>query len=346
VVTLVPWGEALPERFERQPSFDWLVPEHTRSVRAPVPIRLDGAGGVHVLSGADAILHLGSRTSTPLPAFARIVDFACDAAGACMVLDDAGTVHGLAPDGARRWEQAVGASRLLFDGDHLLAADTGVVTVLDPETGVPGGTLAFPAPAFLGGGTLLAVTYDEERNRRGIVAERLDGEAVAGLAGGLEHYAWLVHPFGADEHARLYVWQDSRVAAIGLDGAIAPLVELTGIAIHDESVLTSRPAAGGGIVVEGPGVETTLAAPSDARLIYADERYHLLGGEAPDSAGELRIYSAAGELESSGPPPENLADADCRLPDHTAWQISATGEIVIPVPTPEGLAIVRLDQRR
>lgn len=345
MVTLVPWGEALPERFERQPSFDWLVPELTRSVRVPVPIRLDGGDGVHVLSGGDAILHLGSGTSTPLPAFARIADFACDAADACVVLDDTGAVHGLAPDGTRRWERAMGASRLLFDGENLLAADAGAVTVLDPETGAPGGTLTLPGPAFLGGRTLLAVTYDEERNRRGIVAERLDGEAVTGLAGGLEHYAWLVHPFGADQRARLCVWQDGRVAAIGLDGAIEPLAELTGIAIRGEDVLTSRPADGG-VVVEGPGVETTLPAPSDARLIYADERYHLLGGEAPDSAGELRIYSAAGELESSGPPPENLADNDCRLPDHTAWQISATGEIVIPVTTPEGLAIVRLDPRR
>jgi hypothetical protein len=345
VVTLVPWGDALPERFECYPSFDWLVPEQTRSVRAPVPIRLDGAGGVHVLSGGDAILHLGSRTSTPLPAFARIADFACDAAGACMVLDDTGGVHGLDPDGTRRWEQAAGASRLVFDGDHLLAAVTGALTELDAATGVPGGTLAFPEPAFLGGRTLLAVTYDEERNRRGIAAKRVDGEAVTGLTGGLEHYAWLVHPFGADEHARLYVWQDGRVAAIGLDGAIEPLAELTGIAIRGEDVLTSRPAAGG-VVVGGPGVEITLAAPSDARLIYADERYHLLGGEAPDSAGELRIYSAAGELESSGPPPENLADTDCRLPDYTAWQVSASGEIVIPVSTPGGLAIVRLDQRR
>lgn len=346
MVTLVPWGEALPERFERHPSFDWLVPEHTRAVRAPVPIRLDGNGGVHALSGGDTILHLGPRTRTPLPTFARIADFACDADGACVVLDDAGRVHGLAADGTRRWEQAARASRLLFDGDHLLAADTGAVTVLDPATGVPGGTLAFPGPAFLGGGTLLAVTYDEQRNRRGIVAQRLDGAAVTGLAGGLEHYAWLVHPFGADDHARLYVWQDGRVAAIGLDGAIEPLAELTGIAIRDRDVLTSRAApAGEGVVVEGPGVELTLAAPSDARLIHAGERYHLLGGEAPDSAGELRIYSAGGELESSGPPPENLADAHCRLPDHTAWQISATGELVIPVPTPLGLAVVRLDLR-
>jgi hypothetical protein len=345
VVTLVPWGDALPERFERFPSFDWLLPEHTRMLRAPVQLRLDGAGGEHVLSGGDAILHLGSRTSTPLPAFARIADFACDAAGACIVLDDAGGVHGLDPDGTRRWEQAVAASRLLFDGDRLLAEVAEGVTALDPATGVPGATLAFPGPAFLGGRTLLAVTYDEERNRRGIAAKRLDGEALTGLAGGLEHYAWLVHPFGADEHARLYVWQDGRVARIGLDGAIEPLAELTGIAIHGEDVLTSRPAAGGGVVVEGRGVDITLAAPSDARLIHADERYHLLGGEAPDSAGELRIYSAGGELEFSGPPPENLADAYCRLPDHTAWQVSAAGEIVIPVPTPGGLAIVRLDQR-
>jgi hypothetical protein len=300
---------------------------------------------VHVLSGGDAILHLDTRTSTPLPAIARVVDFACDADGACTVLDDAGSVHGLAADGTPRWDQAVGASRLLHGDEHLLAADARAVTVLDRATGVPSDTFAFPAPAFLGGRTLLAVTYDEERNRRGILAKGLDGEAVHGLAGGLEHYAWLVYPFGADDRTRLYVWQDGRVAAIGLDGAIEPLAELTGIAIRGEDVLTSRPA-GDGVVVEGPGVAITLAAPSDARLIYADERYHLLGGEAPDSPGELRIYSAAGELESSGPPPENLSDAHCRLPDHTAWQVSDAGEIVIPVPTPEGLAIVRLDQRR
>ena len=345
MVTLVPWGDELPARFERQPSFDWLVHEHTRSVRAAVPIRLDATGGVHLLSG-DAILHPGSGASTPLPALDRIADFACDAAGACMVLDGTGRVHGLNPDGSKRWERATSANRLLSDGERLYAAADDAVTVLDPATGTPERTIAFPGPCFLGGPTLLAVSYDEERDRRGIAALRLDGEAVTGLAGELEHYAWLVHPFGADAHARLYVWQDGRVARIGLDGTIEPVAELTGIAVRGDDVLTSHPAPGSGVVVEGPGVSITLAAPLDARLIYADDRYHLLGGEAPDSAGELRIYSATGALESSGPPPEDLADADCRLPDHTAWQVDPTGAIVIAVPTPAGLAIVRIEPFR
>ena len=336
-MTLIGWGDGLPERFERRPSYDWLVPEHTRSVRAPVPIRLDPAGGVHVLSGGDAILLPGAGTSTPLPALGRIADFACDAAGACAVLDGSGRVHRLDPDGTLRSEHATNANRLLAAGEHVYAAaDAGTITELGTDR-----TIAFPGPAFLGGATLLAVTYDEARDRRGIAALRLDGEPVSGLAGELEHYAWLIHPFGADADARLYVWQDGRVARIGLDGAIEPVAELTGIAVRGEQVLTSRPADGG-VLVEGAGSSITLAAPPDARLIFADDRYHLLGGEAPDSPGELRIYSATGELESSGPPPQNLADADCVLPDPTAWQVTPDGHLVIAVPTPAGLAIVRL----
>jgi hypothetical protein len=100
------------------------------------------------------------------------------------------------------------------------------------------------------------------------------------------------------------------------------------------------------VVVVGPAGESRLPAPAGFRLVHVDSagRYHLLGGEAPGDAGEIRVHAPDGRLESAAPSPEDLAAIDCRLPIHTAWQVDSDGRITIPVLTPDGVAIVRLGE--
>ena len=197
---------------------------------------------------------------------------------------------------------------------------------------------------FLGGRRILSVFFDEERELRGIEALDPGGDPEQ-LAGGEEHYAWLTYPFGADARSRLYAWRDGQVGRIALDGTIAVLGAIEGVALRGAAVYTSQPAAGG-VVVTGPDGEATLPAPSGFRLISVDAggRYRLMGGEAPDSAGELRTYRADGSLEATAPPPQDLATIDCRVPGFSEWQVDGDGRVIVAVVTPEGVAAVRFDR--
>jgi hypothetical protein len=138
------------------------------------------------------------------------------------------------------------------------------------------------------------------------------------------------------------------VARVSLSGDIEILGEINGIAVRaiDGSVFTSHRGPDH-LVVSGPGTETTVPAPDGFRLVHVDgkRRYHLLGGEAPDSAGELRVHAPDGGLESTGPAPDDLMAIDCRLPTYDAWQVDAEGRVVVPVVTPDGVAVVRLHPR-
>ena len=349
LAALLPWDEALAPVLEPYPSFSWSVPEHTRMVRAPVPLRVDREGGLHLLGDAMTILHYDGHGAplgrTPVPQ--RVRDFGCDSAGNCIVLE-ADRVRALDARGRERWSLTGGYDKVLLHLGHLYLPDTrgGTVTEVDAETGEAGRDLSMAPGAsapFLGGGRLLSVVYDEQRNRRGIAALDLDAGAASGLDGDLEHFPWLVYPFGADGASRLYVWSDGQVARITLRGAIEIVGAVDGVAVRDGAVFTSH-GVDGHVVVSGPDRTVRLDAPSEMRLIHLDTagRWYLVGGEAPDSAGELRIYSPDGVLESAGPPPEDLAAIDCRVPVHDAWQVDAHGAVLIPVTTPDGLAVVRL----
>lgn len=382
LVTVLPWDDersGIPSSFTDYPMLAWYTPEHARKVRTPVRVRLDDRGGFHVLGDASPILHLDDSGApvrrTPLPeGSGRVVDYACDTAGNCVLLEhfenaDAQfkRLRALDPDGAERWSRDESTepsepdfgglnghfTKILYAGDRLYlpgAHGRGVAEV-DAGTGEVRQILPQRAGAgasFLGGGRLLSVFFDDDSNRRGIAVLDPDGAESVELTGTPEHYAWLVYPFGADRRSRLYVWRNGQVARLSLTGDIEVLGEVNGIAVRtsDGSVFTSRRDAEH-VVVSGEEVETRLPAPPELRLVHvdADGRFHLLGGEAPGNAGELRVYSPDGRLESTGPPPEDLATIDCRLPTHTAWQVDAEGRVNIPVVTPDGVAIVRLRRR-
>ena len=357
LVTVVPWDDdrrGIPSRFADHPQFSWHVPEHARRVRMPVPVRLDDAGGLHLLGGGSGILHLDAggavQGRTPLPDGAgRILDYACDAAGSCILLGDDGGLQRLDATGTELWAADGGVTKVLSAGDRVYAQRAAGIAEIDGQSGTQLRTLPQrpgAGPVFLGGGRLVSVFFDDERELRGIVAQNPDGEP-AELAGTDELYGWLVHPFGADGRARLYVWRDGQIARVSLDGGIELLGAVDGIAVRaaDQSVFTSHHGPDE-VVVSWSGGETRLSAPAGFRLVHVDAagNYHLLGGEEPGSAGELRVHAPDGRLESTGPPPEDLAAIDCRLPVHTAWQVDSEGRITIPVVTPDGVAVVRLSR--
>jgi hypothetical protein len=357
LVALVPWDDeqqGVPSRFIDHPMFSWGVPGQTRRVRAPVRLRLDRDGGLHLAADGSGIVHLAADGSslgrTPLAERrGPLTDYACDADGDCAVLEEGGRLRGVDRGGGERWSVETAATKLLSTGDRLYLPIAQGLDELDARSGARLRTLPRRAGAgepFLGGGRIVSRFFDDQRELRGIEALDPDGDAEE-LAGGEKHYAWLVHPFGADARSRLYVWRDAQVGRVGVDGAIEVLGAVEGIAVKDGAVYTSRPTAGG-VVVTGPDGDATLAAPPEHRLISIDPsgRYHLMGGEAPDSAGELRTYGADGQLEATAPAPEDLAGIDCRVPGFRAWQVAPDGRIVIPVVTPEGVAVVGLDRRQ
>ena len=356
---MVPWDDdrrGIPSRFVDRPKFSWYTPEQARRVRAPVRVRLDGEGGMHLLGDASGILHLDAGGAalgrTPLPDRAgRILDYACDATGGCTLLEDTdGALNRLSrldAAGTERWSADGRFTKILSAGNRLYVPGADGIADMDVESGTLHRTLpqrAGSGTAFLGGGRLVSVYFDDERDLRGIAALDPDGEPAV-LAGAEEHYGWLVHPFGADGRPRLYAWRDGQVARISLDGEIEVLGALDGIAVRaaDRCVFTSRHGPDE-VVISGPAGETRLPAPAGFRLVHVDAagRYHLLGHEAPGDAGTLRVHAPDGRLESTAPPPEDLAAIDCRLPTHTAWQVDAEGRITIPVVTPDGVAVVRL----
>jgi hypothetical protein len=357
LVALVPWDDeehGLPSRYVDYPQFSWGVPEHMRRVHAPVRVRLDPEGGLHLAGDGSGIVHLAedasSRGRTPLAERAgSLIDYACDAERNCAVLEDGGRLRGLDPGGRERWSVEAASAKVLSTGDRLYLPEPDGLAELDAASGSHLRTLprrAGTGEPFLGGGRILSVFFDDEREVRGIEVLDPGGSDTDQLAGGEEHYAWLTYPFGADARSRLYVWRDGQVGRVALDGAIEVLGAVEGIALRGGAVYTSRSTTVG-VVVTGPDGEATLPAPPGFRLISVDPdgRYRLMGGEAPDSAGELRTYGADGSLETTAPAPRDLATIDCRVPVFSAWQVDSDARVILPVVTPEGVAVVRLDQR-
>ena len=383
LIALVPWDDesrGLPAALQDHPQLGFVVPEQVRPARAPVQVRLDGSGGYHLLAVTGGILHVGADGEptgrTPLPSRRdRIVDYACDARSRCVLLEQGrgakGPIHhlrGLDPSGAERWSRTgpvqLGQldftalrgtfSRVSFDRAgrlYLPAGDGSAVAELDAETGAvvrvldqrPGAGVPFVAAD-----RLVAVFFDDESGQRGIAVLDPEGDSSSEWRGGAEHFAWLVHPFGADDRVRLYVWREGRIARISPGGELEALTAIDGIAVRAaERHVFSSHADNGGVRVSGPHGGTTLSAPAGYRLVHVDaqHRYHLFGGEEPGKAGELRIYSAAGQLEATTAPPSDFLTLECRVPPYHHWQVEAAGRIIIPVVTPEGLAIVGVRAR-
>lgn len=352
LVAVVPWDEertGIRSSFTDYPMYSWHVPEHTRRVRSPVRLRLDDAGGFHLLADASAILHLDG-VGAPVartPVTGLILDYACEASGACMLLEEIGggdtRLRALHADGSERWSQVGRFRKILAGRDRLYVWGADGIAEADTVTGAIRRVLPHRGgEPFLGGGKVISVSYNDDAGLRDLVLlDPVSGES-AELAGTEQHYAWLVYPFGADGSARLFVWRDGQIARVSPDGEIEVLGAVDGIAVRDGSVFTSH-RVGDEVVVRGDGLEASLPA-AGLRLISIDAagRFQLLSGEGPGSPGELSVYSAAGQLEFSGPPPQDLAAIESRLPSHTAWQVDPEGRVTIPVLTPEGVALVRL----
>lgn len=378
LIAIVPWDDeirGLPSTLEDQPQLGFVVPEQVRQARAPVQVRLDGSGGYDLLAATGGILHLGADGEptgrTPLSSRGdRIVDYACGAQARCVLLEQGrgatGSIHrlrGLDPSGAERWSRTgpveVGRldfaalrgtfTRVSFDRAgrlYLPAGDGSAVAELDAETGAVVRVLEQRPGAgvpFVAADRLVAVFFDDDSGQRGIAVLDPAGDSSSEWRGSAEHFAWLVHPFGADDRARLYVWREGRIRRISLSGELEALAAIDGIAVRaaDRQVFGSH-ADAEGVRVRGPQGGTTLSAPAGYRLVHVDAkgRYHLFGGEGPGEAGELRIYSAAGQLEATTTPPADFFKLECRVPPYHHWRVEAGGRIVIPVVIPEGLAIV------
>jgi hypothetical protein len=377
LTALIPWDDevrGLPSQLEDEPQFGFVVPEQMRKVRAPVQVRLDAGGGFHLLGASGPLVHLDASgraaRRTPVAARGQLIDFACDAQGDCALLERLGgagaplqnRLRHLDPSGAERWSHTGPAegetpdftalrgtfSRVQLDdrGHLFLAAGTDVAEI-DLATGKTGRVLHQRAGAgapFLAAGRLHSVYFDGDANRRGVaVLDPASGESREWL-GATNEFGWLVHPLGADNQSRLYLWRDGRLARLWPQGRLEELGAIDGVAVRpaDRQVFSSHPVAGG-VGVRGPHGTVVAAAPPDHHLVHVDDqgRYHLFGGEAPGHPGDVRIASPTGRIEATITPPKELLAIECRLSPLDAWQVDGAGRLVLPVVTPEGVALVR-----
>lgn len=369
IVALLPWDghHGIPSTFEESPAYGWQMPDQARMVRIPSRIRLDEAGGFHVLGGRRMVAHLHpsgvlrGRTQFPQP-FDLIIDFACDAADTCLVIARTGglanRLHASRADGIEIWSTAlpvgepdearrVSPTKIMDGGgQHWYLADACAIADVDGLDGRVRRILEQRGGAglpYLAGGWLLSGYFDDRTEQRGVAAlDPTTGERRE-LAASLDLFPWLVHPFGADARGRLYVWRDEQVARVGPDGQVDVLGAVNGVAVRGSEVFTSHHRSGT-LQVAGGGVEVEIPSSAGFRLVHVDEsgRYHLLGGQRPGEAAEMRIHSADGRLESSGAPRHDLAEIECRIAPHDGWQVDGDGRVVIPVATPENLTLVRL----
>lgn len=388
LLALLPWDDprrGIASDLQDWPAFAWVDPRRLRKVRAPVRVRVDAANGLHLLGTARELVHLGSdgeiagRTPLSPEPERRIVDYACEASGRCIVLEKIGGAGqqvnrlrrvGGSEDGA--WSRTGPSSTtppdfaaLFGDFSQVLLDETNrrlylqakhepAIAELDAETGAVVGTLALPeggGRAFLAGGRLGCVVLNPAGNLRGIWRFDLERREAVEHPGTAEHFAWLVYPFGMDEASRIYAWREGRIARISFEGTLEEIFAISGVAVRaaDKAVFTSR-AVNGAVRIAGTGigtdVELELAAPPDFRLIAIDAkgRYHLLGPETPAADARRLVFSADLRLETDAPMPE-LPTIECRLPTYDLWQVDRSGRVIFPVTTPEGLAVLRLTPR-
>ena len=230
---VVPWGEmphGIPPVLQETPQLGDVDPAQVRTVHAPVMVRLDASGGLHLCSGRGGIVHCGPdgtiAGTTPLPS-GRPVDYAV---GTDVVIVLTGQqLLALDREGHTRWEVTGSfAGVLLGEGGQLFVPerDQPVVRRMDVMTGRTVRTIDRRPDAgrlFLAAGGLCAVHTDLDAGVRGVEVITGDGESVVTAFPDREHYAWLVHPIGFDERLSVYVWRDDDLARVTLEGQIEQL---------------------------------------------------------------------------------------------------------------------------
>lgn len=230
---VVPWGElphGIPPVLHETPQLGDVDPAQVSAVHAPVMVRLDASGGLHLSSGLGGIVHCGPDGtivgSTPLP-HGRLVDYAAEAD--VVVLLTGQQLRASDLDGHVRWEVPGSfAGVLLGEADQLFAParDLAVVRQIDARSGRTVRTIDRRPDAgqlFRAAGKLCAVYTDLDAGVRGVEVITPGGESVFTALPSREHFAWLVHPIGFDEKFSVYVWRDGDLARISLEGHIEEL---------------------------------------------------------------------------------------------------------------------------
>src|SRR5205807_2588984 len=95
-------------------------------------------------------------------------------------------------------------------------------------------------------GVIFYILYFSDLNRRGIGKFNPDDQRLTFFVGGVELFDWLLYPFGVDASSNMYVWKDSAVARIFMDGKIDVLAAFDNIVVRssDGAIFSSRLLSG------------------------------------------------------------------------------------------------------
>ena len=228
---VVPWDDlpdGIPPVLHEVPQLGDVDPAEVSTVNAPVMVRLDRSGGLHLTSGRDGIVHCatdGTITgSTPLPA-GHLADYAVNASLVVLLAEQ--QLRAMDHTGRPLWTIPSSFAGVLL-GEHLFAPQRNVPVVheIDVRSGATVRTLNRRPDAgrlFLVAGHLCAVYSDLDAGVRGIEVISADGAVVSTAYSTGQHFSWLVHPIGFDEQLSVYLWRDGNIARITLAGHIEEL---------------------------------------------------------------------------------------------------------------------------
>jgi hypothetical protein len=184
------------------------------------------------------------------------------------------------------------------------------------------------------------------------------------LAGDATLYGILPYCFGVDGQRRFYAYQSPRQERAGALVRVPFTDERVDIHLLEGLVVQSDQAIVFTYFMEGTSAVITRYEPGGARselilgvpdefeekaaensrLIRVDEagRFHLLVGEAPQSAGILLILGEGGELLQAVSPAPKLRALMSAAQPFRSWQVDAEGNVYFPVLQPDSLKVVCL----
>lgn len=387
----LPWGDppnCVPASVEDHPSFAWSAGAPLRQIRTTVRVRRDPAGGFHLLAG-DGVLHVDVASCpvrhTALPAEEsdrRVVDFQCDAAGSCVLLEVVRPAAGsrsnrlmrLAAQGGVAWsrtglvaprelsfESLKGTfTRLIADGAgrvYLPAERHGPVAAeIDLASGdalrivkLQAGT---GAPMLDPGGRFHLTTLEASSGLRGLAVCEASGQSLHVLPGNRDLHGWLVHPIGVDGQGRTYLWRGGRVGRVEVDGRFEELGAFDNLVVRpsDRQVVSSWHERGSDHVDVVAGVDDRVRLPLGAssddawRLVHLDNRgrHHVFGGEGAGRGGRLLVFDRDGRLEREESDVQKLLAIESRIGEASSWVVLPEGGLLVPVMRPDGFAIAKV----
>ncbi|MGA9770392.1 MAG: hypothetical protein WBV94_15240 [Blastocatellia bacterium] len=375
-----------------------LSPQGSIHALADAALRTPGGGPVFIhhfnaegtIIQKTPVLSLNHSNTDEL----MILDYAVDAAGNSYLLERIGSgqsnqpanrLRKIKPDGEILWSRTGPISDQEFDFNSLKGSFTkllmdgrsrlylpatqheGAIAEIDPATGAVAHVYTsdkFSNQIFMNEREVIVyILYFPDVNRRGIGSFNLVDQRLAFFVGEVEHYDWLLYPFGVDASSNVYVWRDSAIARISMDGKIDVLAAFDNVVVRssDGAIFSSRLLSGNerSLVVRvechsaGSLIKhRELQLPDDIsaryrggwKLIHVDEqeRYTIFGGEEPGRAGTLLVYSTNGDLEKRIAPLPDLVPTESILENHLFWEVDARGRVYLPVIDPQGFKVIRL----